>query len=556
MLSRPRLLITLFLVFVLLNFVGIWIYKKQKLTASTTGTKYCNYCLRIGLPEGVTKDQVVSLTQPSRNTKEEKSKEDTRKKIDQKVNQEVEKISKAKTKTPTLEEAEEQKFQDYIVILVDKKGNDILPDAEKLKTKASFLEKVFAATNELTFGFGTSVPNDQARQLQEVINKAYPIAKEIYGQPFFNINVRVEYQPDLIVGGTYNQSLNVITLRSSSEFFNVRETFIHEFLHAFHDDYMIPLMHWEEGMVTQVGNEISDRMDNRLGDHPPYSGYNMDSRCTFSNVQPKIPGLRPGNYLVWACVWDKLYAEGQNFFKRFNANYYSFFKNSTTPLYSFSSSQIENELKKIVYNISPKPEGQDFYAWYKYQYAFWSPTTYAGKYVIKPFPGLVSPSSNNILHYYYVDIQGTFIARNDSAEISGINSNGNIVYKATHMFCDGVLEWQRLALSGFEKVKYTIKTPNAQQVLYNIYGVNLATNEATNGFFGVVNQVQNGNVAVFLAPYPTPVARGKIVNGTFTIPTTGNLRGRFRIVVLNSNNKYVTEKTVTKNYGDYAVLFE
>lgn len=569
MLSKPRLLITLFLIFALLNFVGIWIYKKQKLTATTTDAGRCSNCLRIGLPQGVTKKQVISLTEPSRNRAEESSKEEVRRKIYQKVNQEIEKISKTKTKTPTQEGLEEQKFQDYIVILVDKKGKDILPNAEKLKTKTTGIiplakAATLSASNELTFSFDSAWTNEERQKIQSVLDTTYPVVKQIYGPPFFSINVRINKFGSAGGPAYYFPSTNTIVFPGDFSVENEKPVIVHEMIHAFHDDFMIAYDHWEEGMTQAVTNEIEDQVFHMFGDHwapgtVSATGYYIINPC-FRYSTIKIPGLTIGEYNNWACAWGKLYSEGTDFFRRFNSAY---FPRVTGLSGVFGRRVTETTLKQIVYNIKPNIEGQDFYTWFTNQYVFKSPTIETGQYKIRAKPRIFkSTGESPLIKYVYVGRGGTDILQTNAIiNIKAFDSNDNIIFQNLNYSTATLGGYIYIAppnILGIEKVRYELVTPNTKETVYATGGIQYAQNTAQAGFFGVVDQVKNGRVLVYLAGYRHhgPVAGANIVNGTFTVPPTGNLRGRFRIMVLDSNNRYITEKTVTKNYGDYAVIFE
>ncbi|MBK9319551.1 MAG: hypothetical protein IPM91_12545 [Bacteroidetes bacterium] len=82
----------------------------------------------------------------------------------------------------------------------------------------------------------------------------YPVAKQILGNPLFNINVNVIKDTSIFsaFAGLYFAGSNEMVLRDTIQI----STICHEMIHAFRDDYIMGIGTFEEGMTRAAECEV------------------------------------------------------------------------------------------------------------------------------------------------------------------------------------------------------------------------------------------------------------------------------------------------------------
>lgn len=227
--------------------------------------------------------------------------------------------------------------------------------------------------NELSFSFeGWSAADEAA--LRAYLNTAYPKAKQIYGPPAFNLNVKIIRDSTLqnIQGGIYDVSTNEIRIPPlSGNFPEDTYVLLMLVLNAFHDDAIFYYDAWEQGFIGAAAYVIQTQPGVSPGYDPVDPGPFYCLSVYEAENQPELgnctfyPPSGATNMLVWRiamarAAWLKCWIENPQFFAQFNQAYYAQY----TP-------QLAGDipsLKEIAAAIVPTVEGIPFADWYEQQY--------------------------------------------------------------------------------------------------------------------------------------------------------------------------------------------
>jgi len=289
--------------------------------------------------------------------------------VDANVKAQLHDVAKAHFKAKIQENA-----SDILVIFTDMNGEAILPDMEASLAKSNLgSSNIYASEsdeqlgNEITFTFNS--PNypwttDELTQLHTMIDDFYPVIKQVYGDPAFNITVNIIKDPTISDAGLYYVSANEIVMQSLKA-----DVLCHETIHAFRDDSLIYLQSYEEGMTRAAEIEVFDRTGYAGGfEHHSYY-YDVE----YEKLNSPVIGSRDGNfhqdlptffllrYQLAGYAWGKAILENEYFLANFNREFYS--RLLTDPTVKWT----EEKLINILLAVQPSIEGKPTLTWYAQQ---------------------------------------------------------------------------------------------------------------------------------------------------------------------------------------------
>ncbi len=233
---------------------------------------------------------------------------------------------------------------------------------------------------ELTFQFQGWLP-EQEEKLRAFVQRAYPIIKQVYGEPGWGGEVTVLKDESLndwqvILAGVYNVSTSTIHMEWPRSGLEIEAYYrlLHLMLHAFHGPYLIGFDAWEEGIAWAATRVIFSQLFPTIlfseycsfYQLPWYELLNQPS-LSASTFWPKSLTACSGMMVIWRhsqalSAWLKVYIENPSFFLQFNALYYQ--QAQVDP----SVSSDLAKLKGICNQIVPSVEGLPFDEWYAQQY--------------------------------------------------------------------------------------------------------------------------------------------------------------------------------------------
>ena len=187
--------------------------------------------------------------------------------------------------------------RDLLIVLTDGDGRAILPDTARRAAD----RRPPRDDHELTFTFESpDLPwtPEEIAFLSESLRAFYPVAKQIYGPPAFDLSVNVRQDPSIPVAGLYDISSNEMTLKGASP--GMLDVLCHEMLHAFRDEDLIGLSSFEEGMARAAEVEVFDRLPAYVHPFDETHGYDYDVYYEALN-RPEIGAA--GVFLRWLATF-------------------------------------------------------------------------------------------------------------------------------------------------------------------------------------------------------------------------------------------------------------
>jgi hypothetical protein len=430
-----------------------------------------------------------------------------------------------------------------VVILLGPDGRPLLPDAERARRAG--VQSL--ASNELAFTFNSPDDPWTAEELAEVqgwIDDCYPLGKTIYGPPAFAITVNLRKGPTSSgIAGTYSPSTNEITIGPSS----IRADVVcHEMIHSFHDDLIIGMSTWEEGMTRATEIELMRRLGipDPVDHHHEYAVHYQELN------QPPVGGRFGSIFAGWGqtlmryalagYAWAKPMIEDDGFFVRFNAAYYA--QAAGNP----SLPSDEPGLIALVRAAKATIEDLPFDTWYARQYIL-DTTPPTGDFVY-----VRAGSINNVvLAVFSRDSSGAETNR------SGVTAAWSITddVGATVSTGSGVTNEAGVV---FVPVPVPSGYPGRLQVSATAtIGSATVSSSAyvkpdSTGIFGVVTGADTGSITFTpldqaVAPVTVPVSRGG-----FDAPALGAVRGRVRYV-FSGGSVTTAPAVLTKDGAPYFV---
>ena len=285
-------------------------------------------------------------------------------------------------------------------------GSIVAPDL--MRTRAAGAQ-IGGPTNTLSFTFeGFSAADETA--LSDYLDRALPVAYNVYGRPAFTLNITVTLDPeiDALQGGVYDASANEIRMAPLSGNF-VEDSYILLILvlQAFHDDAAFFYDSWEEGFAGAAATAIQTRPGVAPGYDPIDPGPFYATSVYEPQNQPDLggPSFYPasgwGGMLVWRValarsVWFKCWVEDANFFRNFNEAYYGGFTDSLP-------GDIP-ALRVLASQVLPGVEGMPFQEWYQRQWVLDTSVRIGPKLFIWNIP--LTQSVALIAEYFYTTFEG------------------------------------------------------------------------------------------------------------------------------------------------------
>ncbi len=489
--------------------------------AESSGCEGLEY---IEVPSEISKEDVIKLNKT------------TKKQLDLLTSQ------KLSERTKELRIEEREKID--LIIVYTKNREPIHPDYERQKVKGEI-----SLTNEINFTFNSPEhpwTESELASLQAWLNDFYPVGKNIYGNPAFNITVNVRKNPNIGWVGTYSPSINEITLKYLKD-----DVLCHEMIHAFHDDDIIGLTTYEEGMTRAAEVEIFNQLDAYTHWDENHS-YAIDIYYEHDN-QPDVAG-KDGEFW-WGFInvllryqqagyaWAKVYLEDNYFFVNFNEMFYT--RVFEDPLVKGN----ESELKDIVRNVKPTIEGDDFDTWYSKQNIFNT----------NPESGyrLLMKADTKTIYYFYRDYDGRETMQpNATIDWSVYDCNNDLLDSGSVV--TGQYGWAEIgpniSIDYQGRTKLTVSTDSPEGKIartffrewpYSNYG----------GIFGIVKNQNSGSISITPLDNPALKVNTTVINGAFSFPSLESIRGPFSVIFSGPGDMQVN-RTFNKDSSKYFLIID
>jgi len=430
-----------------------------------------------------------------------------------------------------------------LIIINTKNGKPILPDY-----KQAIEEPAIYPANEINFTFDSPDYPWTATELESLqtwVDDFYPMVKLIYGSPAFSITVNIRNDPNIAFSGTYNPSTNEITLRSAKE-----DVLCHEMIHSFHDDNIVLLSSYEEGMTRAAEVEVFNQLDDYYHWNENHSYY-VDTYYEHDN-QPDIGGENGSfgsgfvnvllQYQQAGYVWAKAFLEDKDFFVNFNQAFYA------QALVDPSVGNDESKLKDILRTVKPTVEGEDFDTWYAKQHILNTHHTSGYKLIMK--------ADSSTVYYFYRSDTGLDTMQTGETLSWSVYDYDNILIDSGSMETSdyGWIDIYPEMPSGYRgriKIVVTADTPEGEisRSFFNSYGVD------ETGVFGIVKNQTEGEIVITPLDDLSLQESTEVINGAFSIPSLKNIRGQFSLVYTDFNNRQI-ERIFTKDASSYYTSVE
>ncbi len=264
-------------------------------------------------------------------------------------------------------------------------------------------------TNELRFSFEGFEDGD-ATALRDYLDRAIPVAYNVYGRPAFDLDITVRLDPELdsLQGGVYDATENEIIMAPLSGNFS-EDSFVLLILalQAFHDDAAFFYDAWELGFAGAAVKVIQTRS----GVAPGYNPIDPGPVYATSVYEPQNQQALGGptffpesgwtGMLVWRIAmarsaWFKCWVEDHEFFRRFNEAYYDAF---TEDLPGDVAA-----LRVLGEQVLPQVEGLPFQQWFQQQWIFDTSVHIGKKLFVWNIP--LTQSVALIVEHFFTTIDG------------------------------------------------------------------------------------------------------------------------------------------------------
>ncbi len=424
-------------------------------------------------------------------------------------------------------DAGEESAVDRIVVFVDSNGLPVLPDLAAAQGGSKrLLGDPWA--NNLTFTYSSPTYPWSAPELElltNALNEFYPLARQVYGPPAFNIAVNIRKDPTIGYVGLYYSGLNEMVVKTGATY-NV-DVICHEMIHAFHDDDIIGYNSYEEGMTRAAEVEVGNRaVTYHFGDNHSY-GYDVYYE---GMNRPPVGGaggsffmghsaLQLTRYELAGYAWAKPFLENTNFFRHFNTQYYA--RVISDP----SVRTTEAKLLDILTNVQAVVEGRAFTNWYARQ-AILSTNPPTGIYMLyqrinqytvdffarNAVTGVETPQVGQPVTWRVYDHRGQLLS-------TGTNTTSAL----------GFISFSPTAPAGYTgRITVVVSGPCPTGTVWDSVSRQYGSED---GVFGAVSQISTGRVTVYPTDGTTPAASCALTNGAFSIPALTSARGRFVVAV-------------------------
>ncbi|MCK5420644.1 MAG: hypothetical protein KAJ08_00670, partial [Deltaproteobacteria bacterium] len=324
----------------------------------------------------------------------------------------------------------------------------------------------------------------------------------------------------------------------------------HEMIHSFHDDNIVLLSSYEEGMTRAAEVEVFNQLDDYYHWNENHSYY-VDTYYEHDN-QPDIGGKNGSfgsgfvnvllQYQQAGYVWAKAFLEDKDFFVNFNQAFYA------QALVDPSVGNDESKLKDILRTVKPTVEGEDFDTWYAKQHILNTHHTSGYKLIMK--------ADSSTVYYFYRSDTGLDTMQTGETLSWSVYDYDNILIdsgsKATSDY--GWIDIYPDMPSGYRgriKIVVTADTPEGEisRAFFNSYGVD------ETGVFGMVKNQTEGEIVITPLNDPSLQESTEVINGAFSIPSLRTIRGQFSLVYADFNNRQI-ERIFTKDASSYYTSVE
>jgi hypothetical protein len=439
-----------------------------------------------------------------------------------------------------------------VVVLTDTSGQPILPDLAKARARGGARVK---DANTLSFTFESPQDPWTAEDLAfltTALADFYPVAREIYGPPAFDIVVNVRKDPNLAFAGFYDLSSNEMTLRAAST--GTLDVLCHELFHAFRDDYLIGLASYEEGMARAAEIEVFNRVPGYVHPFDQAHGYTYD--VYYEALNRPVIGAFGGNlndgyvsfllrYQLAGYAWGKALIENDRFLARFNRLYYD--QVADDPATRFT----ESSLRRIAARVQKRVEGTAFDTWYERQHILNTapPVGFALYQRIDNFiidalvrdpSGFVTMVPDLLVDWKVTGYDGTLLDAGSALSAA----NGHVAFNP--VLPEGYIGRLEVQASAFG--------PDGQPVEDVAYRPFISTTTGEAGVFGVVIGRNEGTVVITSLDRPRGRVTAAVVNGVFSVPELEGARGRF-VARLYAAGRLEQVREFTKDASRYLVVF-
>ena len=450
-----------------------------------------------------------------------------------------------------LPESKEDGHIDYIIVFTDQSGNPILPDLENERSRIRVRAPLPLAANELSFSFNSpSYPwsSEELGILNTALSKFYPIAKTIYGNPAFNINVNIRKDPNSYAN-MYYSSINEIVLINVT--LDQIGPVCHEMIHAFRDDDIIYLNSFEEGMARATEVEVLNRLQEYYHDNRNHS-YTYD--VFYEALNKNTIGSKYGNfnhgysaptllrYQLSGYAWAKLFLEDSNFLINFNNELYKRIISDPSTNYT------ESKLLTIAETVMPSVEGEPFLAWYNKQGAL---------NTNPPYGYIIYQRINQFgFDFFYRDTYGNETQQTNTIDWSVYDYKDELLDSGTVIPPSySISPYLPIGYSGRIKIVASASTPDGiiTDTSFRTAEGGLWGDEL--GVFGVVSDSTSGTLTLTsLDSSDTPIIVS-VTNGGFSGPSLKNIKGRIHAFFVDSSGAVVS-RTFTKDASNYFLFLE
>lgn len=426
-----------------------------------------------------------------------------------------------------------------VVLLVDRDGNAVLPELEALQAQDRPQAAVLSA-NELTFTYDSPAnpftPSELA-QVQAWVATCYPVAKLVYGNPGFANTVNVSKGDTGEFSGFYFASTNEIVLGSIEG-----DVTCHEMLHAFHDDFILFMQIWEEGMTRAGEVEVTKRAG-----VPTETAHDYTFDVHYEELNQPTVGAINGSFGGWTqrllryqlggYAWAKPLLESASFLADFNGQLYAQAAADIGVLGSPAA------LIGIAAGIKPQVEDVATATWFSQQHILGT-TPPSGNFVyvranregpaVSTFNrgefSLETNLTNVAVSYVFTNHAGAVLSSG-----SGVtNGTGTLTVVPPAGYAGRVKLTATATIGGAPLTSSAFLTGTTEDALIE-------------GVFGVVEGADSGSIVFTpldqsVSPVTVPVA-----NGAFFAPTLRAVQGRIRYVFTRSGGGSTTAKVFTKD---------
>jgi hypothetical protein len=436
---------------------------------------------------------------------------------------------------------------DVVILVRGADGALVRPDAARRAPGG--------AANTLRFTFDS--PDhpwtaEEVAMLQDWLADFLPVAIEVYGPPAFDLTVNVRKDPSSSTAW-YAPAWNEIGIRGA---LYGEAILCHEMMHAFHDDVLLAIGAWEEGMASAATSAVFARLDAYHTFPERHGGqlslYELLNRPPLGAFRGAFPwNLRTSlRYDMADYAWTKPLLEDPAFLATFNAALYAASATRGGAAWTHAD---QAELRAMARAARPTVEGLDFDAWYDRQHvldlgeALGGPVVYVGNVNAgRPVAAQIqvfhrdvgeTPVAGERIELLVYDHAGRLIGWSSGS--TGVNGAEVL---STFPAPGGEADWGRLRL---RVTAYAPSGPVFDELhLHPVTGP---------GIYGVVVGADDGEVTA-VRRSDGLAATTAVTKGAFALAALDDLPGTFDLTYRDPSGR-TDAFTITKDRAAYHVTF-